>query len=51
MKEATVQHELKNYKAEADLYQEILDKYPEYQAATQTDIEKYLSRAKTLAAE
>ena len=46
MKEATVQRELKNYSAEAALYQEILDNYPEYQAATQIDVEKYLGRAK-----
>lgn len=51
MKEATVQRELKNYAAEAALYQEILDNYPEYQAATQIDVEKYLARAKAQMAE
>lgn len=45
MKEATVQRELKDYKAEADIYHTIIDKYPEYAASQQIDFEKYLSRA------
>ena len=51
MKEATVQRELKNYTAEAELYQQILSDYPEYQAATQINIEKFLARAKAQAGE
>lgn len=51
MKEATVQRELKNYTTEAELYQQILSDYPEYQAATQIDIEKFLARAKAQAGE
>lgn len=45
MKEATVERELKNYKAEADLYRGINEKYPRYALETGVEIEKYLKRA------
>ena len=51
MKEATVQRELKNYKAEADLYRTIRDEYPEYAAMQQIDLEKYIARAEAQAGE
>lgn len=50
LKEATVQRELKNYTAEADLYQTIIDKYPSYASVVNIDFEKYLKRAKAQAA-
>lgn len=50
LKEATVQRELKNYTAEADLYQTIIDKYPSYGSVVNIDFEKYLKRAKAQAA-
>lgn len=46
MKEANVQRELKDYKAEAELYQNIIDNYPQYAADLQIDFRKYLERAK-----
>ncbi len=46
MKLARVYREQKNYSAEAALYQEILNDYPQYGAAYGIDIEKYLNRAK-----
>lgn len=51
MKEATVQRELKNYKAEAELYRTIRDEYPEYAAMQQIDFEKYIARAEAQAGE
>lgn len=51
MKEATVQRELKNYKAEADLYRTIRDEYPEYAAMQQIDFEKYIALAEAQAGE
>lgn len=51
MKEATVQRELKNYKAEAELYRTISDKYPQYAMSTQIDFDKYITRAEAQAAE
>ena len=51
MKESTVQRELKNYKAEADLYRTIRDEYPEYAAMQQIDFEKYIARAEAQAGE
>lgn len=45
MKQATVQRELKNYRAEADLYREIIDNYPDYGGAMNIDFQKYLKRA------
>lgn len=51
MKEATVQRELKNYKAEAALYKEILDDYPQFAGTNAIDIEKYLKRAELQAGE
>lgn len=51
MKEATVQRELKDYKAEAALYKEILDEYPQFAGTNGMDIEKYLKRAELQAGE
>ena len=51
MKEATVQRELKNYKAEAALYKEIIDEYPQFAPTNGLDIEKYLKRAELQAGE
>lgn len=51
MKEATVQRELKNYAAEANLYQQIQTLYPNYGQQMQIDIEKYLRRAQIQAGE
>ncbi len=50
MKEATVLHELKDYKAEADIYQQIVDEYPSYGQEIGVDIRKYLERAQDAAA-
>lgn len=46
VKEATVQRHLKNYAAEAELYQEIIDNYPESTMNLGIDVETYLARAK-----
>lgn len=51
MKEATVQRELKNYAAEAELYRTIDEKYPQYATALQIDFEKYIKRAEAQAAQ
>lgn len=50
MKEATVQRELKNYSAEAQLYQIIIDRYPGYGRQINVDMDKYLERAKAQSA-
>lgn len=49
MKEATVQRELKNYTAEAALYERIIEEYPEYAADSRIEFTKYLDRAKAQA--
>lgn len=46
MKKAVVYRELKNFKAEAEIFQTIKDKYPEFAASYRVDVEKYLARAK-----
>ena len=51
MKQATVEHEMKDYKAEAATYQTILDRYPNYGSAVNIDFQKYVDRANALAAE
>ncbi len=51
MKEATVQRELKNYKAEAQLCREIQKEYPRFGMETGVEIEKYLKRAELQAGE
>lgn len=45
MKEATVQRELKNYKAEAELYTTVRDEYPQFAGSSQIDLDKYIARA------
>ncbi|MCH4156454.1 MAG: tetratricopeptide repeat protein [Muribaculaceae bacterium] len=45
MKKATIYREQKNYKAEADVYQKMKDKFPQFGQAYQIDIDKYLERA------
>lgn len=49
LKEATVYREMKDYKAEAAVYEEIMKNYPNYGAEIGMDIQKYLDRAKTAA--
>lgn len=46
MKLARVYREQKNYTAEAGIYEEILNNYPQYGQTYGIDIEKYLNRAK-----
>lgn len=46
LKEATVQRELKDYAAEAAIYEQILKLYPNYGTENGIDIQKYLDRAK-----
>lgn len=45
LKEATVQRHLGNYSAEAALYKQILDSYPEYAAVTGENYEAFYQRA------
>lgn len=45
LKEATVYHEMKDYKAEAAAYKKILSDYPAYARESGIDIKKYLRRA------
>lgn len=49
MKEATVLRELKDYKAEAAVYEQIVNDYPNYGAEIGVDIRKYLERAQDAA--
>ena len=51
LKKATVLRELKNFKGEAEIYQTIKEKYPEFAANYNVDIEKYLVRAQQQAGE
>lgn len=51
MKKANVYRELKNYKAEAETYRQLIDKYPTYGDQIGTDMEKYLRRAEIQAGE
>lgn len=51
MKEATVYRELKNYKEEADVYEDIIEDYPDYGPSINVDMQKYLDRAKAEAGE
>lgn len=51
LKEATVYREMKDYKAEAAIYEEIMKEYPAYGAEIGMDIQKYLERAKSAAEE
>jgi len=48
LKQATVLHEMKDYKQEAAIYSEILEKYPLYGEQNRIDIEKYMLRAQEL---
>ncbi len=45
LKEATLLREMKDYKAEAAIYEEIIKNYPSYGAEIGTDLQKYLERA------
>lgn len=49
LKEATVLREMKDYKAEAAIYEEIINEYPNYGAQVGMDMLKYLERAKAQA--
>ncbi len=51
MKEANVQRELKNYKAEADLYKRIDKDFPAFAQENAIEIDKYLKRAQPQAGE
>lgn len=51
LKKATVLRELQNFKGEAEIYQTIKEKYPEFAANYNVDIEKYLVRAQQQAGE
>ena len=46
LKEATVLREMKKYKEEAAVYEEIINDYPNYGAEIGTDLKKYLERAR-----
>lgn len=48
LKEATVLHEMKDYDAEIDVYEEIIEEYPNYGPQMGIDVKKYLERAKAL---
>ena len=48
-KKATIYREQKNYAAEADIFQEIKDKYPNFSQSYGFDVDKYLARAKAMA--
>ena len=49
LKEATVLREMKDYKAEAAVYEEIVKEYPNYGPQMGIDVKKYLERAKAQA--
>lgn len=51
MKQARVYRELKDYAKEAAIYEKIKADYPDYGAAYQIDIDKYIERAKASKAE
>lgn len=51
MKEATVLHEMKDYKKEAAVYEKIMADYPAYGETNRIDFQKYVDRANALAAE
>lgn len=46
LKEASVQRQLKNYSAEAAIYENLIANYPKYGQENGIDFEKYLARAK-----
>ncbi len=50
LKEATVYREMKDYSAEAAIYEQIMKDYPNYGSEIGLDIQKYLERAKDAAA-
>lgn len=49
LKKATVQHATKDYAGELDTYTTIKQKYPQFVAGMQMNIDKYIERAKGLA--
>ena len=49
VKKATIYREQKNYAAEADIFQSIKDKYPDFSRNYNFDVDKYLARAKAMA--
>lgn len=51
MKKAIVYREQKNFKAEAEIYKTIKEKYPEFAGSYNVDVEKYLVRAQQEAGE
>ena len=40
-----------DYQAEADAYEKVKAQYPSYAASAQIDVDKYIARAKALAAQ
>lgn len=48
LKEATVLHEMKDYKAEAAIYEQLKNEYPQFGQEMNIDYEKYLVRANAL---
>ena len=51
IKEATVYRHLKDFHAEAEIYAEILKKYPQYGQENGIDLKKYLKSAETIVVE
>lgn len=49
VKKATIYREQKNYAAEADVFQAIKDKYPDFSRNYSFNVDKYLSRARAMA--
>ncbi len=49
LKEATIQHEVKNHTAEAQIYKTLMEKYPQYGMTNSIDFERYYNRATELA--
>ena len=49
IKKATVQHALKKYDGELETYESLKSKFPQYAISSNTNIDKYIERAKALA--
>lgn len=51
LKEANVYRELKDYKKEAEVYEDIIEHFPDYGPSINVDMKKYLERAQAQAGE
>ncbi|MBD5213873.1 MAG: tetratricopeptide repeat protein [Bacteroidales bacterium] len=51
LKLARIDHAMGDYQAEADAYEKVKAQYPSYAASAQIDVDKYIARAKALAAQ